>query len=199
MLLNVYTLIINGLRKPDQHEFREIASTPAIPFNNNSLECDVLNEYKNIYDYLVVFYVSIGIIIPLILICYFNFYITRVLMTRKNRMLRHFFAQLDQQQQMQVQMQLQYLQQQQQQQLPHNNSIGSIELHDGQILQMIALHNQKKQQQQRLPGMVEQERMLRENSFEFHPNKSEKQCNCCCFGKTVRIIKDIHAKYNIIL
>lgn len=108
-------------------------------------------------------------------------------MTRKNRMLRHFFAQLDQQQQLQVQMQLQYLQQQQQQQLPHNNSIGSIELHDGQILQMIALHNQNKQQ--KLPGMAEQERMLRENSFEFgHPNKGKKHCNCFCFGKSVRII-----------
>jgi hypothetical protein len=91
-VVNIHSVFINGLRHMDGHEFRdgfELSDEASLP--SNKLECDVLNEMKDFYDYTVCMYVVLGIIVPILLVCYFNIYITRVLLTRKNRMLRHFF------------------------------------------------------------------------------------------------------------
>lgn len=97
MLLNAYTLVVSGLRVMDVHEFREVASSTLVPFNNKTLECDVLVEFKDVYDQMIVIYIAVSIIVPLALVCYFNLCIARVLCTRKDTMLRNFFAEFDDQ------------------------------------------------------------------------------------------------------
>lgn len=104
--INLYALFVNGVRPQENHEFRnnvellEKAARADEPSSSSSssivpdlskMECDVKLELKAWYDYTVFAYVCVGIILPILLVCYFNIYITRVLLTRKNRMLRHFF------------------------------------------------------------------------------------------------------------
>ena len=91
LIFNIYAFYINGLRPLSAHEFLEGAT---ITNSRSLLICDVLTEFKNVYDLTILIYISIGIILPLFLVCYFNLYITRVLFTRKNLMLRHFFYNL---------------------------------------------------------------------------------------------------------
>lgn len=77
LLLNLYSLLVNGLRQVDQKE-KNNKSLPMI------YECDVQVEYKSVYFYIMVPYVCVAIIIPLLLICFFNISITRELAKHKN-------------------------------------------------------------------------------------------------------------------
>lgn len=173
LLFNIYTLIVNGLRKQDEHEFQETESSSQF-FYNQTFECDVLQEYKPVYDFMMIIYVAVAIITPLLLICYFNIYITRVLMTRKKRMLRHFFAQLDQRHRQNQHLfdQEDRLKMQQQKQstlsILENSQINDG---NGNILEMIDLTHKKKQK-------YNQDQMQNKNSFEYKIQKNNNKCIC---------------------
>ena len=77
MFLNLYSLIVHGLRKVDS------TSTEM----DGTLECDVLEQYKSIYFYIMLPYVFLSIIVLVLLISYVNISITRVLAKRKNNIL----------------------------------------------------------------------------------------------------------------
>jgi hypothetical protein len=107
LLINAYTLIINGLRLKEGHEIEidpdnlksnELNQKTEHNFKttvtNQIFECDVLREYKQFYDYSVLVYVIIGIILPIGLVCFFNIYIAKVLLTRKKLMIKHLFQSL---------------------------------------------------------------------------------------------------------
>lgn len=86
-LITSYTPFINGLRIKDNHEVLEDSSGY---LKTSKFECDVLKKYKLIYEYTILGYTTVGIMLPIMLVCYFNAYIARVLLTRKNRILRHY-------------------------------------------------------------------------------------------------------------
>ena len=75
-----YTPLVNGLRKKDEHEITAMQT-----------ECDVKQEFKDIYDYIVFLYISVSIILPFIFVSYFNLFIVYVLLTRKNKTFRQSF------------------------------------------------------------------------------------------------------------
>ncbi|CAF0903948.1 unnamed protein product [Brachionus calyciflorus] len=77
-----YTILINGLREVENHE--------KIDHLTNMYECDVLIDYKFIYQYTIFIYTTLGIVLPMVIVSYLNIYIARVLLTRKNKILRSF-------------------------------------------------------------------------------------------------------------
>ncbi|CAF1092761.1 unnamed protein product, partial [Brachionus calyciflorus] len=89
-LSNGYTFFINGLRKKEQHEK---SLEGKISLNGDNLECDVIDKFKSIYDYFILTYTFIGIIIPIILVSFFNLFIAKVLFERKNILLRNLSKQ----------------------------------------------------------------------------------------------------------
>ncbi|RNA32071.1 thyrotropin-releasing hormone receptor-like [Brachionus plicatilis] len=78
-LLTSYTFLLNGLRSTENHESSVVL-----------YECDVLSQFKFVYKYTIMVYTTLGIIIPIVLVCIFNLYIARVLFKRKNRMIKNF-------------------------------------------------------------------------------------------------------------
>lgn len=163
MIINSYSLVINGLRVTERHEFREVSLASTTPNYNQTTECDVIAEFKSIYDYFVIFYVLLGTIVPLTLICYFNAYIAHVLCARKSHMLRDLFSQLEQQTQ------------QQQQDL--NNHLETT-------LPMVALQQQQSDHHQdtNQSQIHEHESMIPVNSFQFGHDSNK---GCSCFDKIV--------------
>nr|QVK45775.1 G protein-coupled receptor [Proales similis] len=86
LVLASHSLIINGLRS--RHGEHETSDDSSLQY-----ECDVKENFKPIYDYIVLVYVMISIVVPLVLLCYFNAFIIRVLLKRKNHLLkRNFFS-----------------------------------------------------------------------------------------------------------
>ena len=81
-LLTSYTPVISGLRKLDKHE--EI-------HGYEKTECDTLQEYLKFYEYVTIAYIFVQIIVPTVAICFLNFQIVKVLMTRKNCKARSYF------------------------------------------------------------------------------------------------------------
>lgn len=82
-LITSYTPFVDGLRKVDHHELYADKY-------HSEYECDVLKDYKYVYEYIMFGYTIIGILVPILLVCFFNIYIAAVLLTRKNRIQRHY-------------------------------------------------------------------------------------------------------------
>jgi hypothetical protein len=101
-LANCYTLVISGLREKETHE-KSSDSLPSTESPSSAIqhlastslyECDTRKEYQTFYEYTVFGYVFLGIIFPIVLVCFFNVYIAKILLTRKKRMMRHLFQTL---------------------------------------------------------------------------------------------------------
>lgn len=83
-LLNTYDLVINGLRKIEKHETTDSRLL-------SLMECDVLADFKHHYHYTVIAYVSLALVVPFLLVFFFNVSIARKLLTRRKNVLRHLF------------------------------------------------------------------------------------------------------------
>lgn len=86
-IVTIYSFFINGLRKIEKHEK---SLNTIISLKYEEWECDVLVEYKNVYNYFIISYTSFGIIIPIFFVLFFNLSIARILFIRKNSFLRNF-------------------------------------------------------------------------------------------------------------
>ncbi|RNA32072.1 thyrotropin-releasing hormone receptor-like [Brachionus plicatilis] len=75
-VLTSYSLFINGIRHVEQHEM-----------GAQKFECDVLEKYKNIYDYIIFVYTLVGIMVPIFLVVFFNLFIVKILLVRKRKSL----------------------------------------------------------------------------------------------------------------
>lgn len=80
-LLTSYSLIISGLRPLEEHEVH----------HSIKHECDTLNDYRSVYDIVIILYILNGIIVPLVLVFFFNITIVRMLIVRKKMMLKKKF------------------------------------------------------------------------------------------------------------
>lgn len=87
-LLTSYTLVISGLRQADLHEIS--VAEDKHQSTEFKFECDVIKDFKVVYDYTILVYTSLGIILPIFLVCFFNIYIVCILFRRKNRILKNF-------------------------------------------------------------------------------------------------------------
>jgi hypothetical protein len=82
-LLTSYTSFISGLRPIDNHELNDES--------NIQFECDTMPQFKYIYDYIICIYITIGIIVPIVLIFFFNLSIIKKIRTRKNTLFKQSF------------------------------------------------------------------------------------------------------------
>ena len=83
-LLTSYTPIVSGLRKAEKYEEDDYIL-------KDSTNCDTKKEYLGAYFPITLSYVIVQIILPSIAICYLNFSIIKVLMTRKHCVVRSQF------------------------------------------------------------------------------------------------------------
>ncbi len=83
-LLTCYTPIVSGLRDIENYEESET-------IKKYSTTCDTKKEFLEAYFPLTLTYVLVQIIIPSIAICYLNFNLIKVLMTRKSFVVRSHF------------------------------------------------------------------------------------------------------------
>jgi len=87
VFITSYTPLISGLRNLENFELNLR--------NNKEIrhECDTLQQFKEVYNYIIFSYVIMGIITPIILLFYFNLTIIKVLLTRKKRIFKQKFDQ----------------------------------------------------------------------------------------------------------
>ena len=83
-ILTCYTPVLSGLRVVESYEESETVKT-------FSTTCDTKKDFLNAYFPITLTYVLVQIIIPSIAICYLNFNIIKVLMTRKSCVVRSNF------------------------------------------------------------------------------------------------------------
>ncbi len=81
IFITSYTVPISGLRRLEDHERSEFVQH----------ECDVLNEYKHAYKYIVIGYIAVCILLPILLILFFNISIIVMLGTRKKALYKQSF------------------------------------------------------------------------------------------------------------
>ena len=83
IFLTSYTAIISGLRKLSSYEITAEGGV--------GHECDVKSEYKHIYSYIVFIYIVCSIILPIILISFFNITIVHMILQRKKMAFKQYF------------------------------------------------------------------------------------------------------------
>lgn len=81
--LTSYTAIISGLRPHDDTEKAD--------FEGIRHECDVMADYKNVYSYIIFFYILFSIILPILLISYFNITIVYMILQRKRLAFKQYY------------------------------------------------------------------------------------------------------------